>query len=134
MAGGWVRDIAKTLAMEARGRAKTEAVLRWSEHIHEMDALPVDFWFGKPEMMRRLSEHLKVLWLAIEGAPVTGLQGSVGTIVVDPEDYGCESREVFDRWETATSFGYTLYVDWLKVTSLDFLDVPIPEVAAELVH
>jgi len=134
--GGWARDIAMTLALEAQKHAAVKATIKWGTEfpIRDILALPHETWIGPPEFTQALvaSGSLEVFHMVVAGAPVTGLQGKVGAIVLKGSD--CKSREIFDRWETAARIEYELWVDWFRVASLKFIDMPQPEVIVEVVR
>lgn len=133
---GWVRDFALNLAIEAQTHAAVQVTLQWNpaEPMHDVLNLPQDLWVCDPCFMKYFgfAECQEAIPFPVAGSPFVGLQGKVGAIV--PKSYRCESREVFDRWETAAEVKYELYVDWHRIAHVDWLGLPLREVQAEVVR
>ena len=127
----WVRDIASTLAIEAKNLAGTQIDRAWRT---PLDMGIAGFWFGHPAFAWCLDGAMAVQGNQGKGAPATCLTGPAGILVIDPTGYECKGREVFDRWETAASISYELFVDFSKVVSVTSHDEPDPEVTAEVVR
>lgn len=80
-----------------------------------------------PEPSKSVSVEGIGFWVAGTGAPslldslyvdsdvTLGLTKDACLLVVHPESYRVESREVFDRWEIMAMVDYTLWVDWSKI-------------------
>lgn len=139
MGNGWVRDIALTLSLAAKDHAKVRATVEWPKGEgacpFEIGMTISDFWLGNPDFTQALiGTGINVLWMAVEGAHPTAIEGHIGTIVIDPVTYECRGRELFSRWEVAAAMEYTLYVDWSKVASFEFLNLPVADPRVEVVY
>ncbi len=123
----WGREIARTLAVAARQHF--DPATKPYRNLSEEDQRGVTLWVGDPDTLDVLVREVLLLFarhgsLAVEHAPITSLLGKVGVLVVNPESFDCQGREIFGRWEVAAKFEYTLWVDWSKVRSFDLSEVP----------
>lgn len=122
----WGREVARTLAVAAKEHyAPTPKTYT---DLDEAEVKEVSLWVGSPDIMDALARQVfrsRQTTLPVEHAPTIGIRGKVGAIVVDPNSYECHGRELFDRWEVAAKFEYTLWVDWAEVRAFDLQGVEV---------
>jgi hypothetical protein len=126
ISGEWGRHIAQTLSLAAQDHFKPAPQ---PYHTLEGSAFEgINLWVMDPDTAEAMGRDVlppgsRVLPVA--GAPTLGIKGKIGAIVIKPNSYQCQGRELFDRWEVAALFEYTLWVDWASVVSYDLTEVPI---------
>lgn len=126
--GQWARDIARAVATLSSAMGPTlESTVAGTPS--------TGIWLAEPNTALALSAVDRVA-LPIAGIPTTHLQGNVGAIVVDPQSYECQGREVLDRWEVEAGCTYTLYLPRdlsVAIKSYKLTGVPDRVYAAEVV-
>lgn len=128
-AQAWAREMARRLSVEAHQRGSVPPVP--SDQIGLSDFSGTDMWVVSPDalqLVRELSEK-QVTLMPVEGAYPLGLSNRRVGVLVLPESFSAESRELFNRWETAAILEFSLWVDWSAIRVLRISDVPLePEV------
>ncbi len=113
---GWVREIAKVLALEAR---EIHGVI----DVTKDRSLPGRFWVASPDMVRPFrTMDGKVSILPVELETAVTVEAPLGYLKV-PKAFEMFSRELFDRWETGTVLDFEAWVDLKKVRAYTVLGV-----------
>lgn len=126
VANSWGREVARTLAVAAKAHY-TPTPKPYTDLTAE-EQKGTRMWVGDPDTLDALARRVfksRESMLAVPHSPTIGLRGKVGAIVINDGSYECQGRELFDRWEVAAKFEYTLWVDWAEVRAFDLADVPI---------
>ena len=128
VANAWGREIARPLAAAAK-KHFTPTPKPYTA-INAEDRKGIDIWVGEPDTVDVLARQVfekkdRQSLLPVENSPTIGVLGKVGAVVVKSESYECQGRELFDRWEVAAKFEYTLWVDWSQVRAFDLTNVPM---------
>ncbi len=129
----WVRDIARTLSIEAQKFHVPSA--RAFDSLTAADMEKVKLWVGDPNFTQACQASFPgQRLLPADGAEPCGLLSTVGVLLVHPDGFKFEHREYHDRWEMNAAVEYTLFVcGWETVRSLNLTDVPVTGVSVELV-
>ena len=121
----WVRELALKLS-----NAPSRRTIRFEDLCEETLEM-ADFWVIPPDLYTAFLPFVPNL-LPVEGVEPMGLIGKVGTLVVYPEGYSIQAREVSARWEISAQLQYEMRVDVAKLYGLSVTDVPV-EAIAEIV-
>lgn len=90
-------------------------------------------WVADPNTATALSSRFVA---PIEGAPPIHLSDAkeMGFVCIDPDGFGCQSREYHDRWEIVAKFTYTIHTDFEGLTPYDIEGVPATGLAVEILR
>ena len=113
---GWVREVARRLITHAAGAPRLTSVepRRLTRDLLQC----ADFWIAPPEVLvwvRRVNPGVVVLPVDRITHMVGLVQARAGTLKV-PAEFGLNSREMFDRWETTTELEFALWLDSSAIT------------------
>lgn len=132
-ASGWARSVAHFVLGFAKDQ-KAEDVTISALQLRR----GVNFWVCSPNVVVALN-LIHPEWSA-EFLPVgtgddfaLGFSEPCGFVVIDESSYDIKDREVFDRWEVATSFRAKVWVDWSRVAGFVIHNVPPTGLAVEVV-
>jgi hypothetical protein len=53
----------------------------------------------------------------------------IGAIIVHPDTYDFQSREVHGRWDMSARMEYTLFVNWEHIRFIRVTDIPVEAIA-----
>ena len=85
--------------------------------------LPQDMvWAAPPGIAAHFHGTLAVSGERLSGGwlkGLLGLRGQAGALLIDPDGYRCEAREVHDRWEIAARCSLRLWVDPLAIQPVE---------------
>jgi hypothetical protein len=115
LAQGWVREMARQFARQARIELEPVTL-----HVNDLtEDHQQELWVAEPDAVVALVRKFSTgTVLPVESAPTIGLTGKVGSIVVSDE-WECRDHEFFQKWEVAGAIKYQLLVDWSKVKLFD---------------
>jgi hypothetical protein len=125
VANGWGREIAWALAVAAKQHF--QPMPKPYTSLSPEETRDSTIWVGEPDTLEALTREVfleRPIVLPVNNAPTIALLGRVGSIVIRPLSYACHGRELFDRWEVAAKFDYTLWVDWAQLRAFDLDNVP----------
>lgn len=137
----WVREMAGYLVDVARNvpahrnRGPVAHPLLTPEHV-----AGIPFWTGDPAtciaIQRAIVEGFSpgTFPCSPEHAGAVGLMartavGPAGWIVIHPESYSFDTREIHGRWEMLARMEYTIFVNLEVLTYLHVADIPVEAVA-----
>jgi len=132
IAAQWTSEIARTISVAAH--AATE--------MHEISYLASDLrsllrglggeslWVANPQEWACIRERARpmdrpLIVHPIEGGNLTKIEKQAGVIVIHPDSFTIEAREVHDRWDVVATFEYTLWIDWRHVEGMVMTDLPV---------
>jgi hypothetical protein len=130
----WGREIARTLAVAAK--THFDPMPKDYTHFSTEDMADIKVWSGDSDILNALIRDIfpkRQVTLPVDHTPLVGLCGKAGAIVVRPDSYECQGRELFDRWEVVARFEFTLWVDWAEVRVFDLTGIPVHASPAILV-
>jgi len=125
----WVREIARQLSLffQCLDEPVVCGELR-AEHLQG-----ADFLVASPDEAMVLRHTLPGLpVLPVARAKRIGLKDLVGTIVLPPESFTCDSRERFDRWDVIAQCEFTVWFDPEKISLLRLAKVPQTGMSVEV--
>jgi hypothetical protein len=129
------RSVANQWAYEiARHIIESVPVTRESWPLDKAQALSPEYvWAAVPDVAQMIP-HIHPMIVSDLPAPLLGVVFPAGVLVIDPDSYRCEMREVFDRWEIGALFKGTLWLDESTVQIAEVMDLPTRTITAELVR
>jgi hypothetical protein len=131
IAAQWVAEIARTLSVVAQGRNSKKI-----SYLDPVFAIPLEgysedsFWLASPHQKDVIRSQFgplqqRAFIMPVEGGNLTEIEGPAGVIVIHPDSFTIEAREVHDRWDVVATFEYTLWVDWRHVKGMMLTDLPV---------
>ena len=122
VAQGWVRDLGRQIAEEVRRKNFPSRLELSIEDITKPVLQASDTWVADPDVLLALLRvQAGTPILPVNGAPTLGLKGKVGVIVV-PERFDVQNREVFGRWEVLATLDVRVFVqDWSRMQPVEIL-------------
>ena len=137
----WVREMATHVVNESRTRVRPNQRLTVTHPLLTREHTKgCYFWIGDPATLRALQTaptpegQLALALISIfpcvpefQGAMgfPSEADGTIGAIVVHPEAYDFQTREIHGRWEMVAKMEYTLYIDWDRVRYIHVSDIPV---------
>jgi len=118
IAQGWVRQLASKLVSQMSKVTDVLSVNVENLYLHE------GFWIVPPEAMAGL-KHPGVTLMPVNQTCPTGLLAPKIGVLVIPEQFGVETKELFDRWTVSAFLEFRLWwnlshVECLNVTGLEY--------------
>lgn len=140
IATGWVREIAAQVVNEARTCTAPEhrtTISHPNLTLAHLEGVPL--WVGDPAtcnaIRRTFPPNMGVPIILPCTTPFSGHAVGLSTllplgcILVHPDTYSFETRELNGRWETLAQMEYTLFLDWSRVRYLTVTGLPVEGVA-----
>jgi hypothetical protein len=140
----WVREMAAHVVKEARTRVRADHRLTVAHPLLDRDHVAGRaFWTGDPSALRAIQTipepedgMAAPAWAHFQTFPCTPGEpellgfhgvalGRVGAIIIHPEAYDFQTREIHGRWEMVAKMDYTICINWDRVTYLRITDIPI---------
>ncbi len=131
-ASGWARRLAGAVVAYGPDQEATDVTIGYLR-----DQVDINFWVCSPNvaiaLTGRRSKKSDILPVGVTDKFAVGFKEPCGYVVIDESSYDIKDREVFDRWEVATSFRATVWVRWDLIQAFRIHDVPFTGLSVELV-
>jgi hypothetical protein len=129
-ASGWVRSLAGYLLSAGHGEGYGSVPLGYLSGT-DSEGL----WITSANVsvaLTNMRSEMNVLSVNTDGDFALCLEGQCGCLLIEETGYELQGREIFDRWDIASTFKVRVWIDWSRVRRYLLSDVPVTGLSFEV--